>query len=188
MSRIGRLVNKILGFVGVRIVRERRAAATVDEYALAQSARSLGVKVGERVRFADGMPSFGSEPYFVEIGDDCVLSGRVSFLTHDGGIRVCRPFADDYASMTKFGRVRVGRNCFIGAFAILMPNVTVGDGCVIGAASVVTKDVPSGQVWAGNPARFVCTTADYARRAEERSRSPEQEALRMEVKERRGYA
>ena len=188
MSRLGRLVNKVLGVAGVRLVREPHGVAPVDEYELAKSARALGVKVGEHVRFADGMPSFGSEPYLVEIGDDCVLSGRVTFLTHDGGIRVCRDLVEDYASLTKFARVRVGRGCFVGAFAVILPGVTIGDGCVIGAASVVTKSVPPGEVWAGNPAKFVCTTADYARRAEARSRTPEQEALRREVKARRGYA
>ena len=38
-----------------------------------------------------------------------------------------------------------------------MPNVTIGDRVVIGAGSVVTKDIPSGSVAGGNPARVICT-------------------------------
>jgi acetyltransferase-like isoleucine patch superfamily enzyme len=49
----------------------------------------------------------------------------------------------------------VGRNCFIGAHAIVMPGVRVGDECIVGAGAVVTKDVPSGSIVVGNPARIV---------------------------------
>ena len=44
----------------------------------------------------------------------------------------------------------------IGAHSIVIarPNSTlrVGKGAVVGAGSVLTKDVPAGEVWAGNPA------------------------------------
>ena len=36
--------------------------------------------------------------------------------------------------------VRIGRNCWSGAGAILLPGVTIGDNTVIGAGSVVTRD------------------------------------------------
>lgn len=51
--------------------------------------------------------------------------------------------------------VHVGKNCWIGAGAILLPGVTVGDNVVIGAGSVVTKDLPSGVVAVGNPCRIL---------------------------------
>ena len=38
--------------------------------------------------------------------------------------------------------VFIGRNCWIGAGAILLPGVHIGDGAIIGAGSVVTKDIP----------------------------------------------
>jgi serine acetyltransferase len=47
----------------------------------------------------------------------------------------------------------VGKNCFIGAYSIVMPGVRVGDGCVVGSGSVVTLDVPPHSVVAGNPAK-----------------------------------
>ncbi|KAA5607168.1 acyltransferase [Roseospira marina] len=49
----------------------------------------------------------------------------------------------------------IGRNCFIGANAIIMPGIRIGDECIVGSGSVVTKDVPSHSVVAGNPARVV---------------------------------
>lgn len=54
----------------------------------------------------------------------------------------------------EFGRpVRIGRNVWIGAGAILLPGVTVGDDALIGAGSVVTRDVPARATMVGNPAR-----------------------------------
>lgn len=51
--------------------------------------------------------------------------------------------------------VFIGRNCWIGAGAILLPGVHIGDGTVIGAGSVVTKDIPANVVAVGNPCRVL---------------------------------
>lgn len=51
--------------------------------------------------------------------------------------------------------VHIGKNCWIGAGAILVPGITVGDNVVIGAGSVVTKDIPSNSVAVGNPCRVL---------------------------------
>ena len=54
-------------------------------------------------------------------------------------------------------KIMIGGGVTIGAHSIVVarPNATlwIGDGAVIGAGSVVTKDVPAGEIWAGNPAR-----------------------------------
>ncbi len=51
--------------------------------------------------------------------------------------------------------VHIGKNCWIGAGAVIVPGVTIGDNVVIGAGSVVTKDIPSGVVAVGNPCRVL---------------------------------
>lgn len=51
--------------------------------------------------------------------------------------------------------VHIGRNCWIGAGAIIMPGITIGDNTVIGAGSVVTKDIPANVVAVGNPCRVM---------------------------------
>ena len=51
--------------------------------------------------------------------------------------------------------VRIGRNCWIGAGAVILPGVTIGDNSVIGAGSVVTKDIPENVVAVGNPCRVL---------------------------------
>lgn len=52
-----------------------------------------------------------------------------------------------------FGRINIGNRVYIGMVAIILPGVSVADGVMIGAGSVVTKS----WVYAGNPARFICT-------------------------------
>lgn len=47
----------------------------------------------------------------------------------------------------------IGNDCFIGYGATILNKIRIGNGCTIGAGSVVTKDVPDGETWYGNPAR-----------------------------------
>tara|TARA_B100000949_G_scaffold126506_1_gene111801 strand:- start:7 stop:483 length:477 start_codon:yes stop_codon:yes gene_type:complete len=41
----------------------------------------------------------------------------------------------------------------IGSGSTILCGINIGRGAVIGAGSVVTKNVPDGQVWVGNPAK-----------------------------------
>lgn len=51
--------------------------------------------------------------------------------------------------------IRIGKKCWLGAGAIVLPGVTIGDNTVIGAGSVVTKDIPANVVAVGNPCRVL---------------------------------
>ena len=59
--------------------------------------------------------------------------------------------------------VRIGRNCWIGAGALLLPGVTIGDNVVIGAGSVVTRDLPSNVLAVGSPCRVLREIGEYER-------------------------
>lgn len=85
----------------------------------------------------------------VVIGDKTQIGPGVQLLTADhprdprereAGLELGRP-------------IRIGRNAWIGAGAILLPGVTIGDDALVGAGSVVTRDVPAGATVVGNPAR-----------------------------------
>ncbi len=59
--------------------------------------------------------------------------------------------------------VHIGKNCWIGAGALIMPGITIGDHTVIGAGSVVTKDIPPNTVAVGNPCRVLREVDDHDR-------------------------
>lgn len=57
--------------------------------------------------------------------------------------------------------VHIGKNCWIGAGAIILPGVTIGDNVVIGAGSVVTKDIPDNVIAVGNPCKILRKVNEY---------------------------
>ena len=59
--------------------------------------------------------------------------------------------------------VRIGKNCWIGAGAVIVPGITIGNNVVIGAGSIVTKDIPDNVVAVGNPCRVLREVGDYDR-------------------------
>jgi sugar O-acyltransferase (sialic acid O-acetyltransferase NeuD family) len=52
------------------------------------------------------------------------------------------------------GGVTVGAGAYLGAGSLVRESLRVGAGSLVGMGSVVLRDVPAGEVWAGNPARF----------------------------------
>ena len=51
--------------------------------------------------------------------------------------------------------VRIGRCCWVGAGAVILPGVAIGDNTVVGAGSVVTRDLPANVVAVGSPCRVL---------------------------------
>ncbi len=43
----------------------------------------------------------------------------------------------------------------IGAGSTVLCGITIGENAMVGIGSVVTKDVPAGEVWFGNPAVYI---------------------------------
>lgn len=52
--------------------------------------------------------------------------------------------------------ISIGKKCWIGMNAVILPGVTLGDHTIVGAGSIVTKSFPEGYVViAGNPAKII---------------------------------
>lgn len=87
-------------------------------------------------------------PGGIIIDESVVITTGVTILTH-------------YLDTTKsglefrFGEVHICKGVFIGANVTICNDVTIGENSIIGAGSIITKDIPSGEIWAGNPARFI---------------------------------
>ena len=62
---------------------------------------------------------------------------------------------------SKWMAVQIEDNAVIGGGCTILPGANVGDSAVLGGGSVLTKPLPSGEVWVGNPARFLMTRTEY---------------------------
>jgi len=100
------------------------------------------VVVGDRVTIKCGVQLWDG----VTIEDDAFIGPNVTF-TNDR-----YPPSDNFNE--KIERTKVGQGASIGANATILPGVSIGEGSMIGAGSVVTRDVPAGELWLGNPARL----------------------------------
>ena len=143
--------------------------------------RNVGVKIGKDCKL-NGIPNWGSEPYLISLGDHTEISFECVFITHDGATWCFRK-EKKYEDVIKFGKISIGDNCFIGARSIILPGVKIGNNAIIGAGSVVTKDVPSGEVWGGNPAHFIALTNDYAEKCLKNTPEYNKERFRSNKKE-----
>ena len=72
---------------------------------------------------------------------------------------------------TKIGRVSIGNRVFIGHNTTVLCGVTIGDDVVIGAYSLVNKDIPSNSVYAGNPAKYICSYEEFKSKHEKEIQS-----------------
>lgn len=93
----------------------------------------------------------------IKIGNDVTIGGNTviydtDFHSLDPEIRLDKRQDKEKA---KRGRVIIGNSVFIGAHTTILKGVRIGENSIIGACSVVTKDIPSNEIWGGNPAKFI---------------------------------
>ncbi|UMB60340.1 acyltransferase [Lutibacter sp. A80] len=118
---------------------------------------AAGLKVGENCSGLIGCTIDHGHCWLIEIGDNVVFAPQVYLLAHDTSTKRSLGY-------TKIGKVKIGDNCFIGARALIMPNVSIGNNTIIGAGSIVTKSIPANVVAAGNPAKVISSIAEYEKR------------------------
>ena len=128
--------------------------------------RTMGAEIGRGVRVR---PTVRIEiPWHLSIGDETVV-GDGAILYSLGTIRLGRKVTiSQYAHLCAGTHdatdptfplltppVVVEDGAWVATDAFVGPGVTVGAWAVVGARATVVKDVPPGEIWAGNPARFI---------------------------------
>ncbi len=97
--------------------------------------------------------------HLLEIGNNVTIADA-RILFHDASTKM-------ELGYSKVGKVTIGNNVFIGADAIILPGTTIGNKVIIGAGAVVTKNIPDNSVFAGNPAKHICSYDEYISRNKE---------------------
>ena len=127
------------------------------------------------IGFGDGCSIVAEQGARITIGknvgmSNCTLYSRDSITIGDsvllgGGVKI---YDTDFHSLdaqyrgtpedkkhTKNKPVVIEDKAFIGAGTIVLKGVHIGKEAVVGASSVVTKNIPAGEIWAGNPAKKI---------------------------------
>jgi len=158
----GVYINGILRLYGKGTVSIGRGTVINSRYRNnpigGQRFTSLYTKKGAQIIIGDYCGISNSALYAslsIKIGDYVKIGGDVKI------------YDTDFHSLDAQTRRRKGDNdfvrqeviieddAFIGAGSIILKGVTIGERAIVGAGSVVTKSIPKGEVWAGNPARFI---------------------------------
>jgi acetyltransferase-like isoleucine patch superfamily enzyme len=131
------------------------------------------VKIGDNTKIASGVRIFGSQNFQLEVGENCyfgldsivegfnakvTIGNHVSFAQNVNLMSGSGPNAS--LMMQRIfpilkGEVIIGNHTWIGASAVIMPNVTIGKYCVIAANSFVNKSFPDYSVIGGSPAKLI---------------------------------
>jgi acetyltransferase-like isoleucine patch superfamily enzyme len=138
---------KIVNFTNVTI----GSACFVQEYVYMRAGRQGYIQIGNECAINSFAKLFGHGG--IEIGDKTQLGPACLITTteHDYQRKDLR---------AEFRKVTIGKGVWVGANSVILPGVTIGDDCVIGAGSVVTRDIPSGSIAVGSPARVIKSKID----------------------------
>ena len=89
----------------------------------------------------------------LRLGPSCLV-GYYAFLG-TASHRVPGSGKEILAAGHEHAPIALGRDCWVGAHACILPGVVLGEGAVVGAGTVVTKDVESGEIVVGQASRTI---------------------------------
>lgn len=120
---------------GLRIMLLRACSYTIGKK----------VYIGERVIIVDKL----SDKNNLEIGDRVSIApGSIFVTSSDPNFSRISPYVK-----TVNGRIVIEDDVWIGAGAIILPDIKIGEGAVVGAGAVVTKSIEPYTIVAGVPAK-----------------------------------
>lgn len=145
--------RSFLGTLRIKLGRTIAASFPLNSVRV-KGLRLCGYKVGKKVYIGS---RFMLAAMNSETGDSLEIEDRVAI--GPGVILVLSSDANYSRLVEKIppvrGRIHLKKDCWLGAGAIVLPNVTIGEGAIVGAGSVVTRNVPDNTVVAGVPAREI---------------------------------
>lgn len=99
-------------------------------------------------------------PKLISFGDNVWVASGVSFVPHDVIHRMLNNKLVGSEFQENIGCIDIKDNVFIGSNSTILPNVTIGPDTIIAAGALVNKSVRGG-VYAGVPAKYVCSLDEF---------------------------
>ncbi|NJN24878.1 MAG: acyltransferase [Cyclobacteriaceae bacterium] len=122
---------------------------------------SIVVKRGANLLIGSNFRMSNSAIYCAEsisVGNNVMIGGSCRIWDTDFHPLNPSDRSDNPNEGYKTRPITIGDNVFIGGFSIILKGTIIGNGAIIGAGSVVSGTIPAGEIWAGNPARFIKKT------------------------------
>lgn len=112
---------------------------------------------GNAIKFdVNDLDNFHSPNCYFQVWDAQIHIGQGTYIAPGVGIITSNHDVYDLDKRRDVSDVHIGKCCWIGMNAIILPGVTLGDHTIVGAGSVVTKSFSEGyRVIGGNPAKTV---------------------------------
>lgn len=130
--------------------------------------RDYGIKIGNGTYFVSPRKTWVdiTKNGFISIGKNCCITAGVTILAHDWSYSVMIRKYNGIAGKQLY--TSIGDNVFIGVNAIILMGAEIGDNVIIGAGAVVSGKVESNSVYAGNPARKICSLEEQYKKGKDR--------------------
>ena len=107
------------------------------------------VKIGENTWIGPfcSLDGYGG----LEIGSNCSISLGTQILTHDSVKWALSGGIEEY----EYANTKIGNNCFLGSYCVVVKGISIGDRCLVGAGAIVTKSFDDNSIIAGVPAKKI---------------------------------
>ena len=90
----------------------------------------------------------------ITIGNNCVFGGNTTIVDTDFHSLSYIERRTDGGNIHS-SPITIGDDVFVGAKVLILKGVHIGNCSIIAAGSVVTRNIPAGEIWGGNPAKFI---------------------------------
>lgn len=104
------------------------------------------------------LPLYGD---LISVGNNVHFASNVSLVTHDVTHNMLNR-KDKSLNLSEYvGCIEIGDNVFVGANTTILYNSKIPSDTIIGANSLINRPLKSGGVWAGIPAKYICSVEEF---------------------------
>jgi acetyltransferase-like isoleucine patch superfamily enzyme len=104
----------------------------------------------------DNLDNFQSPGIYFDCANKSIYLGKGTYIAPNVGLITANHQFDNLDIHQEGEDIIIGKHCWIGMNAVILPGVILGDHTIVGAGAVVTKSFPAGNcVLGGVPAKII---------------------------------